>query len=780
MIRSLLALVALLTAIPTLASAQTVRVVAGEHADFTRLVLRVPPDLDWSMGGAGARRIFETGRDVSFDLTTLFDRIPRARLASAQEEPQGLVLDLACDCPVRAWLDRPGLVVIDISDPGPAGEVATPPEPARPQQAPRLALDLVGTARGAGERLAREHAERTARDDSPGPALDQQDLAGLAEDLSRQFAQALGQGLLDAPVQGATRSAVLRPDGSEADLPANMRIVDVTERPVADTPPAPAPDPACRGTEALDFLIDRAGPGFTQGLSQYGQTLFEEFDQPSESGFLNLVQHYLAAGLGAEARALISNLRDPLPGRDILLGFSDVLEGRMSNSRVRLAQAAGCGGAAAIGAVLAQPQNRELTATASELALSFGRLPTTLQSALGPELVRVLTGAGALDEARVVADALRQSPWTPGDDIRLVDARLEEGRGAPDRAASHLDSIAMRSIEGTLAWLDLALSQGTLIAPSALDDAEALATENRVTESGLAIMAATIRLRARSAGPDSALVALDRLESWTEGQGNAQALVTPLRDEIWSALAGAADDHDLLALTLARSDWLDPGLSLPTRQALAARLVELGFARAADRLLAPESDASSLRLRARAALQQDEPQTAMQLIGPDPSVEAVDIRAASASRAGQHAEAAALLDAAGRIEAAASAAILDGDWRRLDDLQARGAVAPTVPPDAVSLLGQEPGIAELVLSAQPATAAGNATRATTPPGAAPTEGATPSPDPAPPITASGQPPPDPAEVLDRMGMVSRAGLLLAESERLRQAVSLTIQAPGQP
>lgn len=777
MIPRLTLIAALLAILPMAASGQTVRVLTGEHADFTRLVLQIPVGLDWTLQGSGAERTFAPATGLTFDLSTVFDRIPRTRLDSARARGGMLTLGLACDCPVRAWQDRPGLVIIDISDPTAVSTSAEPLTVPAEVATQRPTIDGARAAREAGERLAREHAERSASQTETSAAIDDDLVAGIAADLGHQFARALGQGLLESGVEQTTATAVLRPDETVIELPANMRIVDVTQRPDLDTPPPQSPDPACRGSESLDFLLDRTDRGFSQGLGQYGQSLFGEFDQASDQGFLDLVQHYLAAGFGAEARSLISNLRDPLPGREVLLGFSDVLEGRMSNSRMRLAEALNCGGAVAIGALLARPETADLADIAPSITLSFGRLPPSLQAILGADLVASLIAGGARDEARIVAEGLRRSPWSAAEDVILADALLEGVRGDPARSADRLDSIALRTLDGTIAWLNLALSEGTVVAASALDDAEALAAEHRGTSEGSVIMAAVVRLRAQSSQPDSALVTLDRLEAWEGNQNDSARTIDALRDEVWSQLTQTTDDHALIALTLSRSDWLDPDLSLATRQALARRLVDLGFARAADRLLAPETDSQSLRLRALAALAQDEPAAAIPLIEGDPSDEALRIRAAAASREGRFAEAAALLDSAGVVDAAASAGILDGDWRLLADLRARGASPAALPEEANGFLGLPPGVAEIAQSRRPETAMVEAPLPS--PGLAPTPAVDPvsTQEPQDPALSANTTLADPVEVFDRLGLVTRAGVLLAESERLRDAIGRTLQ-PG--
>ena len=69
-------LVLLAQALPL--QAQVATVTAGEHADFTRVVVRVQPADRWQLSGEGTDQRLRLSNDrTRFNLQTLFDRIPR-------------------------------------------------------------------------------------------------------------------------------------------------------------------------------------------------------------------------------------------------------------------------------------------------------------------------------------------------------------------------------------------------------------------------------------------------------------------------------------------------------------------------------------------------------------------------------------------------------------------------------------------------------------------------------------------------------------------------------
>lgn len=135
------ALLSLILALP--ATAATLKVQSGEHADFTRIVVLYREVPDWTFGRVSGGFELRTARpDDLFDLSQVFALIPRTRIEAMESRPDGrLFLSVPCDCHGDIFQIRGGLV-IDIKD-GPAGanarfEAALPePDRAMPEPEPR-------------------------------------------------------------------------------------------------------------------------------------------------------------------------------------------------------------------------------------------------------------------------------------------------------------------------------------------------------------------------------------------------------------------------------------------------------------------------------------------------------------------------------------------------------------------------------------------------------------------------------------------------------------------
>lgn len=803
--------------IPAAAPATDASVVspfAGEHATFTRVVVRLPAGAEWAVTPEGRdRRISVANVATRFDVSRLFDRIPRGRLSDARDDSGDLLLTMGCDCTIRAWEERPGLLVLDISgtadaatartpivvpatpivipgtpEPLTAEEVSTPSvAPAPALRLPRPNIDALAAGRAAGAALARLMPPPT--EEPAPPAEDDPRLQTLAQDLGRSVAAALGQGLLEASADTDPSSLGLMEGTDTAEMPANMRISTVLDRSRPEEAPAPALPESCVGGADLDALMTKDIDNFTSEYGRLSSELYGEFDQPNPRARAELIGLYLAAGFGAEARALLENAADSVPARDLAIGVADVLEDRASNSRMRLAQAVDCGGTVSVMAVLAGAPQDRVQARADQLALSFINLPPALRNLTGLPLATALADAGAMDAARIVADALHRSPWVDRPALALVEARLDTARGLPGDAAARLaheggnDPVTMQT------RLDLALDNHGTLDPAYLADAEAVAAGTRGQESGPEMMASVIRLHARSGALPDAFEALDRLETWMATTGENQRLLSELRDTVWDALASNGTDFGLVEAVLAREDWRDGGLSEGTRRKLADRLLDLGFATPVEDLIGNLNDEPARVTRARALLARNEPQAALEMINGFDGTDAREVRASALEQLGDHATAAEEFSALGQPDAAARSAILASDWRRVETLR-NADVLPPAAGELGQMLGRAPGHAEVAIEqvqqeAQQAPADHGvpaATPVSAQPLAAADHGAAPVDThdapvetvaaafvPAPPL-------PDASASFDRMGLVRRSSTLLAESERLRDALAPLVTA----
>src|SRR5690606_17915055 len=131
--------------------------------------------------------------------------------------------------------------------------------------------------------------------------------------------------------------------------------------------------------------------------------------------------------------------------------------------------------AASVMAVLAGAEAEAVRRNADQLALTFSALPAALRGLIGLRLAEALIDAGALDAARIVADALQRSDWVSAGALALVEARLDRAGGLAGDAALRLDHEGDASSDTVQTRLDLALQTEAPLPADYVANAEALA-----------------------------------------------------------------------------------------------------------------------------------------------------------------------------------------------------------------------------------------------------------------------------------------------------------------
>ena len=242
--------------------AQTLSVRSGEHATFTRLVIRLPEGQDWELGRtSGGYGLRLPGSGVDMDVSQVFERVPRTRLADIRPATEGYDIVITCDCRATGFEDGTGLLVVDIREGAPEpssrferpldgrsialapGGMTPPPRPQPPpgpwsSRPPSLPPQAAATRPAPAPPAATyawtrrfalvdpaASAPSAAEETPPRPAAQQPTeppgetfLSDMALDLlARQFARAAAQGLvagglLDGPedLQETARGAPLQ------------------------------------------------------------------------------------------------------------------------------------------------------------------------------------------------------------------------------------------------------------------------------------------------------------------------------------------------------------------------------------------------------------------------------------------------------------------------------------------------------------------------------------------------------------------------------------------
>jgi len=643
MIRVLCCCLAILMLAP-LASAETVQINSGEHANFSRLVLRLAEPSEWVLG-----RVTEgyelrlTRPGITLDAQQVFLRIPRTRIADVTSpDDSRLLVDIADDVHAIAFETQPGTIVLDVVTGAPpissefeADLAAAPSEtlpsvppdlqlsvlPQRPRTVvvapdPRLAVLWSGFT---PETLPRQETE-TAPGAVSAPATDPRVLEA-EQQLLLQLGRAASQGLVTMSLPEAAPPATPATP-ADPDVPASREGAVEPKRPLdhlalqsetvfdRDSPgalPRDALTPiglACVPDDRVDVASWRGTQPAAVLLGNARSGLLGEFDRPDSANALGLARLYVALGMGAEVATLFDSLAIDLADEMLLRAMAAVLDDLPAPAGSTLGEMAACDSAVAMWALLANPKIARGDPLAVKAVLrGFSALPIDLRRLLGPRLADRLLALGADAAARSIRDAIRRAPGEHGTSLNMIDAGLELAAGAPAEAASALAPVLAGNGPdaplATIRFVDALLASNASIDLATVEAVAALAKEHRDAADGpelsrahiLAAGSATLFDRAFDALADMPNSASDEFVAATATELLNQLIATP--DDILFVTQYFGHRE----LVLLQGNW-------PLQVQTAERLLGLGFADEVRRVLGPEAvryDEGRL-LRAQAAI----------------------------------------------------------------------------------------------------------------------------------------------------------------------------------
>ncbi|WP_170789524.1 tetratricopeptide repeat protein [Ruegeria lacuscaerulensis] len=617
MIRLGLFLAVLLAANGATAREATVR--SGEHEDYTRLVIQVPPGTGWVLTQTkyGAR-LNVTLEDVHFETTSVFRRLSQNRLSAiSQAEPGGpLEMQFGCECAASAFLYQDTMIVVDI---------------AIAQALPPIGADIPPPILPQANRDTGLLAAAQNRNVLPMPALPTP-LLGFEDRLSERLLQGADRGIVDLELaQVGPRSSIF--DGATegpADPTGNISVSTVLDELNGLLGPdliGFEQEPACISDTELGFGTWGGSADFPQQIATLRSGLFQEFDRVNQDTALSLAKLYAFYGFGAEAMQALALVEDPDADVNRVAAIAQYLDAGHVADDNPFGGLQRCGGDVALWAVL---MAGELSAEANldRVEQSFSRLPTHLRRQFGPDLSEILVDAGRLEATRRVLRSVDRAGIQNASDTTRAKAKVAAAEGDAPKAEALLNDV-------------VASSGPNLDAPLAL----ARLIENRWVDRGAAspeevALAASFSNEFRKSEIEPQLkrahaVALSLTQEFDlafdaalEIPAEQERLATLNR--ISHILVERADDITFLrrALEFASGDTQD--LSTDTAVALANRLVKLGFPGPALALSNRPQDtvqrSERARIRARSALQTQRPHQAMLELEGDSSEEALRIR----------------------------------------------------------------------------------------------------------------------------------------------------------
>ncbi len=663
MIRALVLLLILLRP----AMAETARVYSGEHEDFTRLVIELPTSGDWTVGRTpmGYAFALATVNQPVFDISAVWDRIPKNRLQAVRSDPDtgALQLTLACACHVFPFEYQPGVIVLDIKPgPAPPGSVFevtfSPPVGPSPGSLPNAAplasfnwLDL-DIAPGAGSKPVELDVLTASRSLDP-----------LRRKLIEEISRGASQGVIDMALPG--KPPKLAEDVGSPLLWAQINIgppPDAQLDGLAEDKEGLTPKgQACVPDDKLALAEWGAGSASLDLLAEARGGLYGEFDTLDPQATLRAVRAHLYLGFGAEAAQYARLLHATEAPEDlaVLQSLAHLVDGDQDPKSPFLDMIS-CDGAAALWSALAQARLPPGGAVNSDaITRSFLALPAHLRAALGPGLVEKLLDHGDADAARILRNSLERTPDVSPATVALMDAKASLHAGEPDAALEHAAEAVAEDGSDVGEWIALVEAHFRKVEPMTQDSVEALQAFEGLIE-----------------GPEDqqkyyrALALAELLSGQTDaGFRVAEAQGVPLSD-LWHVAAFLAEDDAFLrqAVPFGPQTIAEE----PTKE-VAKRLVDLGFPDAALSWLeptGPDDEPESRRIAAEAEFTRGDARRTLLLLAGLAEPKDEGLRAKAFVQLGQIAEARTAYEAAGLADEALRLAAWEKAW---PDVAAAGA-----------------------------------------------------------------------------------------------------------
>jgi len=545
--------------LPAYTHAAIIDVISGEHADFSRLVFQYPDTEEWTISRFDEGYILETtSRDYDYNVTKVFDLIPKARIVKLASDPDGaLKIFTNPGFHLDAFDLRAGRLVVDIKDgPASAGSKFELPKEQNHQTNTQVELKVssIATTLSAGKALPNlltlnemangaplpilsdTHTNQPTENNYFSPIIDplsNQKLRVLEmeEALFSQISRAASQGLLEADLpdkdnaieatsrlQNTVKPTIPEiPRQPEIQDKMHIRVRTAVDRDQIQSIASQA-DVSGFSCPANTFLaIENWGepPQDQLLLSEFRSSVLGEFDQSLVQGVEKLAKYYLYLSFGAEAKMVLDEFEVFVPNTQFLRLIADVMDEGYSDSYGLLSDFSQCSASAAFWAAAASKDlNNASNIIGEQVASYFSGLPLHLRQHLGPQLSERFLEIGDTNTARLIQNALSRVDAKHGDVFELLSAEMQISDGNIDQAISTLTDISQKdgpsSAKALIRSIDVRTEQGQSIDRKTAELAEVLMIEHRGTPLEKDLARVSILARIFSGDPSTALEALAR------------------------------------------------------------------------------------------------------------------------------------------------------------------------------------------------------------------------------------------------------------------------------
>jgi len=678
------------------AAAEIVVVRSGEHSGFTRIAMQLPSKVSWSFNQSSRSLALKVDDpSVQFDVSGVFDRIPRGRLVALTQDSPGseLIFSLGCSCSFTSFLDGPGFLVIDLKD-----EFETPatrrrtlvspnnqnpyrfslpvnPQHVIPSRSQKLMFPVISAQApepsivtppllpvNFGPRW--QHDAIVASEKSLLAQIDRALDQGLIEVREKQQTESLATKTREAPVRQRTPLVLATSAGP---LPVSLSANTSIDRGMARTA---RPDShsntmsTCLDSNLVAMHEWGGNKPYSYEIGYRRSLIYGEFDKLRPDKTLDLARAYLHYGFGAEASLAVDLSSHPSNEGNLLKALAQVMDTGGTIQDNPFSEQQQCDGDVALWAVLSAA-NMASDVNKNAVQLAFSRLPPHLRSYLGPKISQKFVDIGDSETANFILRAIERVEAEPGSGIELAKAALAEMHGDSMTAEMELaKSVATgseHSPEALVKTVTQKFHSRDTVAPETIVLAEAYAMEYRNAAIGIDLRRTLAIAQALAGQFDQAFGTLQEVGEM-DGHSNRQLALF----SVLALLTERANDVTFLRLSLYSAQKIEGDVPKEIGNQIARRLLDLGFPEQAAHWLPVSSEATTsneLRLlKAEISLSRQLPHRAMvELLGLD-GVEAARLRAAAMWQAGNHHQAGQLLTSAEDYDGAARGFWLAEEW----------------------------------------------------------------------------------------------------------------------
>lgn len=675
--------------------AETLRVRSGEHGEFTRFTVNIPPGSVWKINEIDQEfELIVDVENVEYDLSGIFSRIPRNRVLDVDQKGIGdpLKFKLNCYCSVKPSLFGNDLIVIDVSNTKASNLTAVAKyKPIRGANYYRFAsgfsqLDLITqdfetTSMGTVVRsdsqlqLPQLAVNRNYASILPIGKIPISEFDNIRNIVERRLIEEIEHARVGESLYSESLSSGLNSRYDENNEVDGRDLKDgesssaggpglnfdyrnaLDENLVREIKPLGEGkiEKECKGEEDIE-ISSWVGKddSYTKKLSFWRARLYGEFDRVNDVAAINLAKIQLHFGFGAEALETLMLSGAKNSEREILVELARIIEEPGVYVSPMFKGQHVCDQNSALWAVLTRP---DTAASSNHEAVirSVENLPKGLKEHLGAAVSRIFLTENEPDVSDSILRILNRGPDHENFSALLAEASSAELKGDNEISGTKRERVVgsntMHSPKALVHLVSKAVDESGTLDPKILGLVSSYEREFKGTDVGFELARAKILGSAILGNFREAIKDFGKISTSNEGSS-----LKNTRNDLLMILTERASDAEFVEYGLLMAGGFENEMDAMVREEMAVRLLNLGLSRPANGLLtlfkAPDESNRSRVLRARAALLENLPYEALDAISGMSQPEAIKLRAEAMLQVKRYSEAAELFADLDELEVA--------------------------------------------------------------------------------------------------------------------------------